>query len=140
MGTPLDPERFISLETFKKSGAGVKTPVWTAPLDGKLVVFTAGSSWKVKRLRNNNKIRVGATRADARAGGDRARVRRARRALRRRRRAARRGGLRVAGARRARPRAERRRPRCLHALLRVPRRHRRVPPLRGGARRREAAS
>src|SRR5206468_4212626 len=58
MGTPLDNARYINLETFKKSGAGVKTPVWSAPLDGKLVVFTAGDSWKVKRLRNNPKIRV----------------------------------------------------------------------------------
>ena len=54
MGTPLDKERFISLETFKKNGDGVKTPVWSAPLDGKLVVFTAGGSYKVKRLRNNS--------------------------------------------------------------------------------------
>src|SRR5438132_10650617 len=60
MGTPLDNERFISLETFKKNGEGVKTPVWAAPLDGKLVVFTAGNSWKVKRLGRNPKIRVAA--------------------------------------------------------------------------------
>jgi PPOX class probable F420-dependent enzyme len=53
MGTPLDDERYISLETFKKDGTGVKTPVWVAPLDGRLVVFTDGTSYKVKRLRNN---------------------------------------------------------------------------------------
>lgn len=58
--TPLDDERYISLETFKKDGSGVKTPVWTAPLDGKLVIFTAGDSYKVKRLRRNPKCRVAA--------------------------------------------------------------------------------
>jgi PPOX class probable F420-dependent enzyme len=58
MPTPLDHERYISLETFKKDGTGVKTPVWVAPLDGKLVVFTDGTSYKVKRLRNNPKVRV----------------------------------------------------------------------------------
>ena len=52
-GTPLDGERYISLETFKKDGTGVKTPVWAAPLDGRLVVVTDGTSYKVKRLRNN---------------------------------------------------------------------------------------
>ncbi len=58
--TPLDDERYMSLETFKKDGNGVKTPVWTAPLDGKLVVFSAGDAFKVKRLRRNPKCRVAA--------------------------------------------------------------------------------
>ena len=58
MSTPFDDARYISLETFKKDGNGVKTPVWTAPLDGKLVVFTDGTSYKVKRIRNNPKCRV----------------------------------------------------------------------------------
>jgi hypothetical protein len=58
MSTPFDDERYISLETFKKDGNGVKTPVWTAPLDGKLVVFTDGTSYKVKRIRRNTKCRV----------------------------------------------------------------------------------
>jgi PPOX class probable F420-dependent enzyme len=57
-GTPLDDERYINLETFKKDGRGVKTPVWAAPLDGKLVVFTDGTSYKVKRLRRDPRIRV----------------------------------------------------------------------------------
>ena len=52
-GTPLDDQRYINLETFKKDGTGVKTPVWAAPLDGRLVVVTDGTSYKVKRLRNN---------------------------------------------------------------------------------------
>jgi PPOX class probable F420-dependent enzyme len=56
----LDSEKYINLETFKKDGNGVKTPVWTAPLDGKLVVFTAGDSYKVKRIRRNSKCRVAA--------------------------------------------------------------------------------
>ena len=60
MGTPLDDERYINLETFRKDGSTVKTPVWTAPLDGKLVVFSAGDSYKVKRLRNNPACRAAA--------------------------------------------------------------------------------
>jgi PPOX class probable F420-dependent enzyme len=57
-GTPLDDERYISLETFRRDGGGVKTPVWAAPLDGRLVVVTDGTSFKVKRLRANSKLRV----------------------------------------------------------------------------------
>jgi uncharacterized protein len=59
-GTPLDRERYINLETFKKDGNGVKTPVWAAPLDGRLVVFTRADSFKVKRLRRNAKARAAA--------------------------------------------------------------------------------
>ena len=54
----LDREAYISLATFRKSGAAVKTPVWFAAENGKLYVFTEASSWKVKRLRNEPRIRV----------------------------------------------------------------------------------
>jgi PPOX class probable F420-dependent enzyme len=59
-GTPLDGETYINLETFKRDGTGVKTPVWVAPLDGRLVIFTAGSSYKVKRVRRNPSCRAAA--------------------------------------------------------------------------------
>ncbi len=52
-----DP-KYIALETFRKSGEGVKTPVWTVAQDGKLLVWTQGDSWKVKRARNNRQVRV----------------------------------------------------------------------------------
>jgi PPOX class probable F420-dependent enzyme len=51
-------EPYISLETFKKDGTGVKTPVWCAGLDGTIVIFTDGTSYKVKRLRNDPRVRV----------------------------------------------------------------------------------
>ena len=50
--------KYIALETFRKNGEGVKTPVWTVPKDGKLLVWTQGDSWKVKRARNNPRVRV----------------------------------------------------------------------------------
>ena len=52
-----DP-KYIALETFRKSGEAVKTPVWTVPHNGKLLVWTQGSSWKIKRARNNRRVRV----------------------------------------------------------------------------------
>ena len=45
----LDRHRDVSLSTVRRSGAEVKTPVWFAAADGKLYVFTAGESGKVKR-------------------------------------------------------------------------------------------
>ena len=50
--------KFIALETFRKSGQAVKTPVWTVAKDGKLLVWTQGDSWKIKRARNNPRVRV----------------------------------------------------------------------------------
>jgi PPOX class probable F420-dependent enzyme len=50
--------RYIALETFRKNGEAVKTPVWQASEDGKLYVWTDANSWKVKRIRNNNHVRV----------------------------------------------------------------------------------
>jgi len=58
MATPLDSVQYVSLETFRKDGSGVKTPVWVAPLDGKLVIATGGSSYKVKRIRNDPRVRL----------------------------------------------------------------------------------
>jgi uncharacterized protein len=54
------PERakYISVRTFKKDGRAVDTPVWFATLDGKLIVFTDGTSYKVKRLRRDPRVEV----------------------------------------------------------------------------------
>jgi len=56
----------LNLETFKKSGEGVKTPVWfaaepSASLDSggaKLYLYTIGVSGKVKRVRNNPRVKI----------------------------------------------------------------------------------
>ncbi|HEY2735076.1 MAG TPA: PPOX class F420-dependent oxidoreductase [Polyangiales bacterium] len=54
----------FSLRSYKKSGDPVDTPVWFAPLDGKWVVFTDGTSYKVKRIQRDPKVQV--ARCDAR--------------------------------------------------------------------------
>lgn len=56
-------ERYVSLATFKRSGAEAKTPIWFAsdPQDPrKLWMYTNAKSWKVKRIRNNGRARVAA--------------------------------------------------------------------------------
>ena len=54
----LDRHRYVSLATFRANGAEVRTPVWFAAVGGKLYVFTAGDSGKVKRLRRSARARV----------------------------------------------------------------------------------
>lgn len=54
----LREHRYISLETFKKNGEGVRTPVWFAIDGDSLVVFTDGTSYKVKRIRRDPRARV----------------------------------------------------------------------------------
>jgi PPOX class probable F420-dependent enzyme len=56
--TALDDARYINLLSFKRDGAGVETPVWAAPLDGKLVVFSNRDSYKIKRIGRNPAVRV----------------------------------------------------------------------------------
>ena len=54
----LDRHRYMSLATFRRSGAEVATPVWFAAVDGKLYVVSAGGAGKVKRVRNAGRARV----------------------------------------------------------------------------------
>jgi hypothetical protein len=51
-------QKYISLETFKKNGQGVKTPVWFVLHNDAFYVYTEADSWKVKRIRNNPRVRV----------------------------------------------------------------------------------
>ncbi|HXU95612.1 MAG TPA: PPOX class F420-dependent oxidoreductase [Candidatus Nitrosotalea sp.] len=53
-----EDQKYISLETFKKNGSGVKTPVWFVMHDGIIYVTTMDSSWKVKRLKNTKLVRI----------------------------------------------------------------------------------
>jgi len=53
-----DGQNYISLETFKKNGQGVQTPVWFVLHNDAFYVYTEADSWKVKRIRNNPRVRV----------------------------------------------------------------------------------
>jgi PPOX class probable F420-dependent enzyme len=58
--------KYLNLETFKKSGDGVKTPIWFAADPASdlasdaagLYAYTIGNSGKVKRIRNNARVRI----------------------------------------------------------------------------------
>jgi len=51
-------QNFINLETTRRNGEAVQTPVWFVELGGMLYVRTGADSGKVKRIRNNGLVRV----------------------------------------------------------------------------------
>ena len=53
-------KRYLNLETYRKSGAAVRTPLWFAQdeAEGVLYVCSLADSGKVKRLRNNPRVRI----------------------------------------------------------------------------------
>ena len=51
-------EQFVSLTTFRRSGAPVATVVWIARDGDALVVTTVADSGKVKRLRNDPRVEL----------------------------------------------------------------------------------
>jgi PPOX class probable F420-dependent enzyme len=63
---PFEGHKYLNLETFRKSGEGVRTPIWFAAERAtsadspapKLYVYTVGNAGKVKRIRNNPRVRI----------------------------------------------------------------------------------
>ncbi len=54
----LGKAEFVSIESFRKNGTSVRTPVWITPDNGKLYCWTGSDSWKVKRVRNNSSVNL----------------------------------------------------------------------------------
>ena len=54
----LKQHKYLNLETFRKNGEGVKTPVWFAQEGDILFVQTATNTGKVKRIRNDEHVNV----------------------------------------------------------------------------------
>ncbi len=52
----LSRSKYLSLTTFRKSGAAVATPVWVVRDGDHLYVTTKSDSGKAKRLRNNQQV------------------------------------------------------------------------------------
>lgn len=51
-------QTYINLETFRKSGDAVRTPVWFAQEGSTLYVWTDYTSGKAKRIRRNPSVKV----------------------------------------------------------------------------------
>ena len=50
--------KYINLETYRKNGIAVKTPVWFMMKDKTFFVVTRLNTGKIKRLRNNTSVRI----------------------------------------------------------------------------------
>ena len=53
--------KYLSVETFRKSGVGVRTPVWFAAdpvVPSTFYLYSEADAGKVKRIRNNPRVRV----------------------------------------------------------------------------------
>lgn len=54
----LEKQKYINLETYKKSGQAVKTPVWFMVSDGLIFVYTTMNTGKAKRIKNNKSVKI----------------------------------------------------------------------------------
>jgi len=51
-------QKYLNLETFRKDGRAVQTPVWFALIGGVFYIYSLANAGKVKRIRNNPRVRV----------------------------------------------------------------------------------
>ena len=61
MGNHLDQfldQKYINLETYKKDGTSIRTPVWFVIDVDLIYVITRDSTGKVKRLENNQDVQI----------------------------------------------------------------------------------
>lgn len=61
---PLSGQQYLNLETFRKSGQGVKTPVWFVQDGDTLFVRTMANSGKVKRIRYSGRVNIAPCKVD----------------------------------------------------------------------------
>ena len=66
----LTRQKYLNLETFRKNGVGVKTPVWFVQEGDTLFVRTVDNSGKVKRIRNNGRVNIAPCKMDGALLGD----------------------------------------------------------------------
>jgi PPOX class probable F420-dependent enzyme len=59
-----DHQQYLNLETFRKNGTGVKTPVWFVEDGNAVFVRTDATSGKVKRIRNHQQVRIAPCKMD----------------------------------------------------------------------------
>jgi len=63
-------QQYLNLETFRKNGQGVKTPVWFAQEGQSLYIWTQIDSGKAKRVRNIANVKIAPCQADGALLGD----------------------------------------------------------------------
>ena len=53
-----EKQQYLNIETFRKNGQGVKTPVWFAQDGETLLIWTGAGSGKTKRILRDSKVRI----------------------------------------------------------------------------------
>jgi PPOX class probable F420-dependent enzyme len=53
-----EKQKYLNIETFRKNGQGVKTPVWFVLDENTLHVWTQAESGKARRIRRDGSVRV----------------------------------------------------------------------------------
>jgi uncharacterized protein len=66
----LSRQQYLNIETFRKTGVGVKTPVWFVQDGDTIFVRTVADSGKVKRIRNNGQVKIAPCKQDGTPVGD----------------------------------------------------------------------
>ena len=61
--------KYLNLETYRRSGIGVRTPVWFVLANDQLYIQTIENSGKVKRIRNNSQVNFTTCRGDGKPTG-----------------------------------------------------------------------
>jgi PPOX class probable F420-dependent enzyme len=51
-------QKYLSLESYKKDGTPVATPLWFAQEGRVFYIYSLANAWKVKRIRNNPRVRI----------------------------------------------------------------------------------
>lgn len=51
-------QKYLSVESYRKNGTPVATPVWFAEDAGELYIYSLANAGKVKRIRNNPRVRI----------------------------------------------------------------------------------
>lgn len=66
----LGNQKYLNLETFRRNGIGVKTPVWFVQEGDSIFVRTGADSGKVKRIRNRTQVNIAPCKMDGEPVGD----------------------------------------------------------------------
>jgi len=51
-------QKYLNMESYRRDGQGVRTPLWFAEDGGALYFYTVAHSYKVKRIGANPRVRV----------------------------------------------------------------------------------
>ena len=65
-----EKQQYLNLETLRKNGNAIKTPVWFVQDGDNLIVWTEVSAGKAKRIRNTAAVRINPCKSDGTVLGE----------------------------------------------------------------------